>query len=116
MFGFRWQHPGRGEFMSKRLRRSVLIGAITAGAVLASEVRGSFGADFNAFLPPQVGSTYGPINTTQPFLSNFQQDTSVSHSSSSSFDSGMFSVKTNADFRDTARIDGTSLGDSFMGH
>ena len=56
-FEFRWQHPGRGEFMSKRLRRSVLIGAITAGAVLASEVRGSFGADSNAFLPPQMGST-----------------------------------------------------------
>jgi hypothetical protein len=103
--------------MSKRLRRSVLIGVITAGAVLASEVRGSFGADFNAFLPPQMGSTYGPINTAQPFLSNFQQDhTSVTQSSSSSFSSEMFSVETNADFRDTARIDGTSFGDSFMGN
>src|SRR6266699_4905652 len=83
-FGFRWQHPGRGEFMSKRLRRSVLVGVITAGAVLASEVRGSFGADFNAFLPPQMGSTGGPINTAQPFVSLFQQNhTSVSQSSSS---------------------------------
>jgi len=103
--------------MSKRLTRSVLIGVITAGAVLASEVRGSFGADFNAFLPPQMGGTNGPINTAQPFLSNFQQDqTSVSQSSSSSFSSEMFSVKTNADFRDAARIDGTSFGDSFMGN
>src|SRR5262249_4700373 len=100
--------------MSRRLRRSVLIGVITAGAVLASEVRGSFGSDFNAFLPPQMGSL-GPINTAQPFLSNFQQDqTFVSQSSSSSFSSEMFSVKTNADFRDTARVGGTSFGGSFM--
>src|SRR5262249_32350474 len=43
--------------MSRRLRRSVLVGVITAGAALASEVRGSFGADSIAFLPPQMGST-----------------------------------------------------------
>jgi hypothetical protein len=101
--------------MSKRLRRSVLIGVITAGAVLASEVRGSFGADFNAFLPPQMGSTGGPINT-QPFLSLFQQNhTSVSQSSSSSFSSEMFSVKTDTDFRDSTKIDGKSYADSFIG-
>src|SRR5262249_39047786 len=119
MFGFRWQHPGRGEFMSKRLSRSVLVGAITAGAVLASEVRGSFGADFNVFLSPQMGSTpiSGPINTAQPFLSNFQQDhTSVSQSSNSSFSSEMLSVKTDTDFRDTTKTDGKSYVDSFIGN
>ena len=116
-FGFTLQDPGRGEFMSKRLRRSVLIGVITAGAVLASEVRGSFGADFNAFLPPQMGGTNGPINTAQPFLSAFQQDhASVSQTSSSSFTSEMFSVKTDTDFRDTTKTDGKSYVDSFMGN
>src|SRR5262249_46787948 len=48
---------------------------------------------------------------------NFQQDhTSVSQSSSSSFSSGMFSVKTDTDFRDSAKTDGKSFGDSFMGN
>src|SRR5262249_54676444 len=121
MFGFRWQHPGRGEFMSKRLRRSVLIGAITAGAVLASEVRGSFGADFNAFLAPQMGSTDapvgGPINSARPFLSLSEQEhPSVSQSSSSSFSSEIFSVKTDTDFRDTAKTDGKLFASSFMGN
>jgi hypothetical protein len=105
--------------MSKRPRRSVLVGVITAGAVLASEVRGSFGADFNAFLAPQMGSPplSGPINSDQPFLSLSQQDhTSVSHSSSSSFSSEIFSVKTDTDFRDTAKTDGKLFGDSFMGN
>src|SRR5262249_6846199 len=103
--------------MSKRLSRSVLVGVITAGAALASEVRGSFGADFNAFLSPQMDSTGGPINTAQPFLSLFEQShTSMSQSSSSSFSSGMFSVKTDTDFRDTTKTDGKSYVDSFIGN
>jgi hypothetical protein len=106
--------------MSVRLGRSVLIGGVAAGAVLALDIRGSFGADLDNFFPPNVVGAQSRLNspnTAQPFLALFQQDhTSVSQTSSSSFSSGIFGFKTDTDFRDTARTDGTSYMGSFIGN
>ena len=106
--------------MSVRLGRSVLIGGVAVGAVLASDIRGSYAADLDTFFPPNFGGARSRLNspnTAQPFLALFQQDhTSVSQSSSSSFSSGIFGFKTDTDFRDTARTDGTSYMGSFIGN
>jgi len=109
--------------MLRGVGRSVLIGWVAAGAVLASEVCTSFGTDLNTFIRPSslfpaqsADAPFSSINTGQPFLSLFQQDPSVSQSSSSSFSSGIFSFKTDTDFRDTARTEGTSFAGSFIGN
>ena len=106
--------------MLVRIGRSVLIGSLAAGAVLASDIHGSYAADLDTFLPPKFGGADPRLNspnTAQPFLALFQQDhTSVSQSSSNSFNSGILGFKTDTDFRDTARTDGTAFMGSFVGN
>src|SRR5262245_2321829 len=110
--------------MPRRLTRSVLIGGLAAGTIQVLDVRATFGADLNDFFSiyaPFSGQLVGAdgrliSSATRPSLGFFQQyNTSVSHSSNSSFDSGIFNVKTESSFQDTAKTDGNLYGSSFVG-
>src|SRR5262249_35301099 len=114
--GFTSQHSRRGDFMSKRLTRSALIGVTAPRTAITSQRRASCWGNFKA-LPPGEMRSNRPLNTSQPFLTNVhQQQTCVSQSFSSSFSSGIFSLKTDTDFRDTSKTDGKSYVDGFVGN
>ena len=122
MFPFSCQVSERGYgYMLRRVGRSILIGGVAAGAVLASDARGALAADLDPFMLPKFGGAdvrLNPPNSGQLFpAALFQQEqTSLSQSSSSSFSSGIFGFKTGTDFRDAARTDGQSYMGSFIGN
>src|SRR5262245_43468490 len=111
--------------MSKRLTRSVLIGGLAAGTIQVLDVRATFGADLNDFFAiyaPFSGQLVGAdgrliSSAGRPSLGFFQQyNTSASHSSTNSFDSGILSAKTDSSFQDTAKTDGSVYGSAFVGN
>jgi hypothetical protein len=114
-----------GEFMPRRLTRSVLIGGLATGAIQILDVRATFGADLKDFFSIYAPFSGQPVGADgrlissagRPSLGFFQQyNTSVSHSSTSSFDTGILNAKAESSFQDTTKTEGNVYGSAFVGN